>query len=122
MARYTIVGDRWFSHVPREVKEVDVVSNTTNPVSITSELLSNAKVQEIEIFFGVDVYATWAIDQDTANDDIEDATKRRKYLCGMIKSFYRRDDTLELYVRAKDETTLTVGGIDKEIYFQNENC
>jgi len=115
MGREQNTRERFFTHIPLDTCEVDVPSSAGVPVSLTDELL-NPLVEEIEIFFGVEVYATWASSPSEALTRLGSKLTRRKYKKCMIKSFFRRDDDKKLYVRSISAPSLSA--IDKEIYYQ----
>lgn len=104
--------------------EINIPGDNQTPVSITDELvLSNrdSSVEELEIYFGADVYVTWAEDSTSASSRLGGAATRRKMIKGMIKMYQVRDDNLKLFVRLVDGSGLT-GGIDKEVYHFTSEC
>lgn len=117
MGREQDTRERFFTHVSQDTIEVDVPANTDTPISLTDELLTPL-IEEVELYFGVDVYATWALNATEAATRLSNQATRRKFKECMIKSYFRRNDQKKLFVRAVSATTVTVAGIDKEVYYQ----
>ena len=116
---------KFFQHKPVSVDRKPISGSA---VSITDELKKSAtpggigKVQEINFYFNADVYATWAVDQTTANTKLIDDTKRRKYFCGQSISHFLRDDDLCLFVKLVDENTQDEKFVDRELYVNKAIC
>lgn len=117
---------KFFQHKPVAVERKPVGGSA---VSLTDELKKSTlgdpksigKVQEVNLHFNADVYATWSTTDD-ADNDLSSDTKRRKFFCGQSISYFARDDDLCLFVRLVDPNTQDERFVDRELYVNQAIC
>ena len=112
----TNTRERFFTFSSRLMKRVDISGE--DPVSLTSEFQdveNHLTLEEINLYFPDDVYASWAESSEDAATKLGSDSTRRKFRAGQSISYFRRNDDLVLFVKPVDEVT---DKIDKELYYQ----
>lgn len=112
MGREKNTRERVYTFESGSTREITV---GPSPVSIVPNFGTEATLEEVEVYFGVDVYATWSTSTDSVSR-LSSPSSRRKYLKGTFKSFFRRSDELQLFVKSVDGSTYTEA-IDVEKYY-----
>jgi hypothetical protein len=116
---------KFFQH---KAISVDRKAVSGTAVSITDELKKDAtpggigRVQEINLYFNADVYATWAENIGDASSQLASDGSRRKFFCGQSISYMIRDDNLCLFVALVDTDTEDERFVDRELYVNKAIC
>ena len=115
MVQESRVREQFFLLPAHSPEQIDLPSNTTNPVQITS--YPDFKDEANVIIFRIDSYWCFAVDQGDADTKITSKTSRNFASVNQREVFIKEEGLV--FARAKTATSSTVEAVDKRILKQS---